>query len=580
MNTYTIHEKRMTTWDGSELFYRAWLPEKAYTKAIVLFHRGHEHSGRLLGLAEQLALDDFAIFAWDARGNGQSPGPRDWAEDFSVYVRDADCFVRFIAAEYQVPVENMAVIANSVGGVIASAWVHDYAPRIRALVLAAPAFRIKLYVPFAVPMLRIALKLGLMKYVQSYVKSRVLTHDRQEQESFNSDPMISHSIATNILLDVYDTATRIVKDAKAIRTPTLLLMAGSDWVVKNGTQLRFFRNLGSATKEIEYYPGFYHAIFHETEKDKPIQRTRTFIREQFDKADTLPSLINADKQGWSKEEYDLLKIPSANPLYGIWYQLNRYAMRTLGKLSDGISLGWEEGFDSGVMLDYVYKNAPAGITPVGKGMDSLYLNTAGWAGIRIRKEHMEAMLEKCISSLDKAGKPVHIVDIAAGPGRYLLDTIKKFPDLKILTLLRDYKMVNIEEGRKTAAQMGLTSVVYEQGDAFNRKALAGLSPSPTLAVVSGLFELIPENEPLLNSLHGLADAMEKDAFLVYTNQPWHPQLEFIARVLTNREGEPWIMRQRTQEEMDDLIIEAGFEKIEMLIDQWGIFSVSVARKIV
>jgi alpha-beta hydrolase superfamily lysophospholipase len=574
MSTYSIHEKRMTTWDDSELFYRAWLPEKAYTKAIILFHRGHEHSGRLLGLAEQLGLDNFAIFAWDARGNGQSPGPRDWAENFSAYVRDADCFVRFIAEEYQVPISNMAVIANSVGGVIASAWVHDYAPRIRALILAAPAFRIKLYVPFAVPLLRIALKLGFMKYVQSYVKSRVLTHDRQEQESFNADPMISHSIATNILLDVYDTATRIVKDARAIRTPTLLLVAGSDWVVKNNVQLRFFRNLGSVTKEIECYPDFYHAIFHEKEKDRAIQRTRKFILEQFDSVAPLPALINADKQGSSKWEYDLLKIPSPNP----WYQLNRYAMQTLGKLSDGISLGWEEGFDSGVMLDYVYRNAPSGITPLGRIMDSLYLNTAGWAGIRIRKQHMEAVLEKCISSLSEQGKPVHIVDVAAGPGRYLLDTIKKFPDLKISALLRDYKMINIEEGRKTAAQMGITSVVYEQGDAFDRKALASLSPAPTIVVVSGLFELIPENGPLLNCLHGLADAMEKDAFLVYTNQPWHPQLEFIARVLTNREREPWIMRQRTQEEMDDLVMEAGFEKIEMLIDQWGIFSVSVARK--
>ena len=93
------------------------------------------------------------------------------------------------------------------------------------------------------------------------------------------------------------------------------------------------------------------------------------------------------------------------------------------------------------------------------------------------------------------------------------------------------------------------------------------------------FELIPENEPLLHCLRGLADSMEKDTFLIYTNQPWHPQLEFIARVLTNREGQPWIMRQRTQEEIDDLVIEAGFEKIEMLIDKWGIFSVSVARKI-
>ena len=145
MGTYTIHEKQMTSWDGAELFYRAWLPEKKSDRAVILFHRGHEHSGRLLGLAEQLGLEDFAIFAWDARGNGQSPGPRDWAENFSAYVRDTECFVQFLSAEYQIPIWNMAVIANSVGGVIASAWVHDYAPRIRALVLAAPAFRIKLY---------------------------------------------------------------------------------------------------------------------------------------------------------------------------------------------------------------------------------------------------------------------------------------------------------------------------------------------------------------------------------------------------------------------------------------------------
>ena len=575
MSTYTIHEKRMASWDGVELFYRAWLPEKKCDRAVILFHRGHEHSGRLLNLVEQLGLHDFAVFAWDARGNGQSPGPRDWAEDFSAYVRDADSFVRYLSIEYQISVRNMAVIANSVGGVIASAWVHDYAPRIRALVLAAPAFRIKLYVPFAVPLLRIALRLGLMKYVQSYVKSRVLTHDREEQERFNSDPMITHSIATNILLDVYDTATRIVKDAKAIRTPTLLLMAGSDWVVKNGVQLRFFRNLASPIKEIEYYPGFYHAIFHETEKDRAIQRTRNFILQQFDSADTLPFLINADKQGTSKWEYDLLKIPSPNP----WYRLNKSAMQTLGKLSDGISLGWQEGFDSGVMLDYVYTNAPSGITPLGRIMDYFYLNSAGWAGIRIRKQHMESMLKKTINRLEKQGRPVHIVDVAAGPGRYILDTIRKFPGLKISALLRDYKTVNIEEGRKTAEQMGITSVTYEQGDAFDRKALAALFPSPTIAIVSGLFELIPENGPLLNCLHGLADALEKDACLIYTNQPWHPQLEFIARVLTNREGQPWIMRQRTQEEMDDLVMEAGFEKMEMLIDKWGIFTVSVARKI-
>ncbi len=91
--------------------------------------------------------------------------------------------------------------------------------------------------------------------------------------------------------------------------------------------------------------------------------------------------------------------------------------------------------------------------------------------------------------------------------------------------------------------------------------------------------MFPANEPLLNSLRGLADTIEPGGYLIYTNQPWHPQVEFIARVLTNREGKPWIMRRRTQAEMDELASAAGFEKLREEIDPWGIFSVSLARRV-
>src|SRR5207253_8965252 len=101
---------------------------------------------------------------------------------------------------------------------------------------------------------------------------------------------------------------------------------------------------------------------------------------------------------------------------------------------------------------------------------------------------------------------------------------------------------------------------------------------PTIGIVSGLYELFPENEPLRRSLAGLAGAVEPGGTLIYTNQPWHPQVEFIARVLTNREGRPWVMRRRTQAEMDALVRAAGFTKIAQEIDAWGIFTVSVARR--
>ncbi len=66
---------------------------------------------------------------------------------------------------------------------------------------------------------------------------------------------------------------------------------------------------------------------------------------------------------------------------------------------------------------------------------------------------------------------------------------------------------------------------------------------------------------------------------MYTNQPWHPQLKFIAKVLkSHRGGDSWVMRRRTQNEMDQLVEKAGFEKVAQYIDQYGIFTVSIAEK--
>ena len=108
----------------------------------------------------------------------------------------------------------------------------------------------------------------------------------------------------------------------------------------------------------------------------------------------------------------------------------------------------------------------------------------------------------------------------------------------------------------------------------------GWAPRPAIGIVSGLYELFSDNEPIQTSLAGLADAIPAGGFLLYTNQPWHPQLELIARALTShRDGAPWVMRRRTQAEMDQLVERAGFRKIDERIDEWGIFTVSLAKRI-
>src|SRR5260370_34512501 len=108
-------EKYFTSGDGVKLFYRAWQPAAPCEKAVILLHRGHEHGGRFQELVDALHLDEFSIFAWDARGHGRSPGERGYAEDFSYLVKDLDAFVQFVSREHGIPVSNLAIVAHSVG---------------------------------------------------------------------------------------------------------------------------------------------------------------------------------------------------------------------------------------------------------------------------------------------------------------------------------------------------------------------------------------------------------------------------------------------------------------------------------
>ena len=563
-------ELTFTSWDGAELFYRAWVPAQPTEKALLLFHRGHEHSGRWQETVDSLSLKDVAIFAWDARGHGKSPGERGAANNLHDVIKDVDRFARHISRGHGISIENMIVLAHSLAAVAVTAWVHDYAPPIRAMILATAAFHVKLYVPFAIPFLRTFQP----RFVRSYVKSKMLTHDAEQAARYDSDSLIFRQIAVNVLLDLHDTAKRLVTDAGAIQTPTLMIGAGKDWVVNLKAQRKFFDQLSSREKRFEIFPEAYHAIFHEKNRREVVNLIRKFVLECFAKRAAAFSLLDADKAGPTFREYENLKSNGSTK-----FAVVRAGLKVAGRFSRGIGIGSRHGFDSGLSLDYVYKNEPSGSGVVGRLIDKSYLNSIGWRGIRQRKANLERTLRDLILKLHRENRPVRILDIAAGPGRYVIETIRSLPEIPIAATLCDYKQENVEAARALADQLNLNgAIAVQRGDAFDRESVARIQPRATIGIVSGLYELFPSNDAVLSSLRGLAEAIEPVGYLIYTNQPWHPQLEFIAHVLRNREGVRWIMRRRTTAEIDELVCVAGFEKIDMKIDQWGMFTVSVARR--
>ncbi|MEJ2229205.1 MAG: class I SAM-dependent methyltransferase family protein, partial [Alphaproteobacteria bacterium] len=418
-------------------------------------------------------------------------------------------------------------------------------------------------------------------FVNSYVKARFLTHDTERQIQYDTDPLITRAISVNILLGLNDAAKRIVADAQAITTPTQLLISRSDWVVRHRPQHEFFERLSSPIKEKHVLDGFYHDTLGEANRSVAVEKVRAFIRRTFAQEPVQVDLRNADKAGRTYEEASELAKPLAPlSLRNLYWTVARSNIKIGGYFSEGIRLGHQTGFDSGSTLDYVYRNLPAGAGPLGRLIDRHYLNAIGWRGIRQRKKNLEELLKKAIADLSAEIRPVHIVDIAAGHGRYVLEAVNGAATTSTSILLRDYSDHNVRDGTALIQAKGLQDTArFEKGDAFDRESLASIAPHPTIGIVSGLYELFPENDSVCRSLAGLADAIEPGGYLIYTCQPWHPQLEMIARALTShREGRAWVMRRRTQGEMDQLVAGAGFRKVEQRIDEWGIFTVSLARR--
>lgn len=572
--------------DASRLFYRIWQPRSPRTqgapRALVFLHRGHEHSGRIPALVEQLGFVHDWAFAWDARGHGHSPGERGDAPDFQTLVQDLEAFTRHLQQRYGIALENMLLVANSVGAVIAATWLHDYGPRVRGVVMAAAAFDINLYVPLAKPALRLATCFKPDLFVTSYIRSSMLTHSAAQAAAYDSDPLITKNISARVLLDLADTAQRVVADAQAIDTPVLMLVAGKDYVVKQAPQRAFFDRLASPLKRMVFIAESKHAIFYEDETlvQQALTAARTFIDDCFALAPRPSAHYHeADQTSPSAADYRALQEDRlGKPVANAFYALQRLMLGSLGRLSQGMRIGLAQGFDSGASLDYVYRNQAAGALWIGKSIDRGYLDAIGWRGIRQRKRQLQQALSELIDQ-HPAGQPLRILDIAAGGGRYVLETVKRFQDRDIRVTLRDFEPANLQAAQQLAHQLQLANpIALECRDAFADASYADGAEKFDIVIVSGLYELFSDNALVLRSLHGIARQMNTGGHLVYTGQPWHPQLLMIAKTLTNHQGQPWRMRPRPQAEMDALVTSSGWRKLSTQVGLAGIFTVSVARR--
>jgi len=261
-----------------------------------------------------------------------------------------------------------------------------------------------------------------------------------------------------------------------------------------------------------------------------------------------------------------------------WYEhLAGLALRTVGRASDCVQLGFARGFDSGEMMDAIYADRPSGRWFIGPWVDRIYLDQPGCRGLRARKTLLRVTLEGVITEQRSTGRRPVIVDVAAGPATYLVELLADDRGGDIMALARDRDGHALDRGRRLAADAGVGHRLrYESGDALDEDGLLSLDPRPSVVIASGFYELLLDETVVARSMAIVRRMLLPGDPLVFTTQVAHPQVAMMA-VVPAHDGQPWIIRNRALANVEAMARRAGFDDVTSAMEPVGIFAVSVAR---
>ena len=261
------HEDRFTTRDGLSLYEQCWLPEGEPRAAIVVVHGVFEHSGRYTQLADDLNRRGYAVYAMDLRGHGRSEGDRAMIRSFDLYLDDVELFLeRVTARQTGKPV---FLLGHSMGGAVAALFGITRPPKIRGLILSAPA----VYVAGGVfPLLRRLAWLASIVWPTLRVTRlgcRFISRDPAVVEDFRNDPLVFHDrFPVRTGAEILRAAKRIQTDAERLTLPMLIMHGTGDYVTDPQGSRMLVARAHSTDKTLRLYTGLYHEIFSEPERQQ------------------------------------------------------------------------------------------------------------------------------------------------------------------------------------------------------------------------------------------------------------------------------------------------------------------------
>lgn len=263
------HEGRFAARDGLQLYEQCWLPGREARAAVVLIHGINEHSGRYAQLAADLNRHDYAVYTMDLRGHGRSSGDRVLVRSFDEYLNDVEVLLDRVAACQ--PGKPVFLFGHSMGGAIVARLAIARRPKVRGVILSAPAI---LIAGGVFPLLRRLAWLASAVWPTLRITRmgcRFISRDPAVVEAFRNDPLVFHGrFPVRTGAEILANAKRIQTDAARLTLPLLIFHGTGDFVTDpQGSRLLAAR-AGSDDKTLHLYEGFYHEVFSEPEREQVV----------------------------------------------------------------------------------------------------------------------------------------------------------------------------------------------------------------------------------------------------------------------------------------------------------------------
>ncbi len=222
---------------GAMLHVTHWLPAAAPKAVILLAHGYAEHAGRYAHVAKRLTDAGYAVYAVDHWGHGKSDGEGGYVPRFSAFTDGMAELLTLVEVNH--PGAPRLLLGHSMGGLIATLFLIDRQDAFVAAALSGPAI-----VPGAPP------------------------RDPAVVAAYLADPLVyTGKIGARLGKEFMDAMAAAQAGAPKIRLPILLQHGDHDSLASVAGSHYLFDHVASTDKRLEIYPGLFHEIYNEPERD-------------------------------------------------------------------------------------------------------------------------------------------------------------------------------------------------------------------------------------------------------------------------------------------------------------------------